>query len=673
MNRILGLQVEKAHIILITFLNDLRFVTKIPHNCPAAIHLTFFNFLMKFPVSALPAIFFAASTALLPAADAGPEASANPTAMINVDHRQTTSLAGTWEVIIDPFLRGLVSNDLTERPAGSVGQFSSAEVNASKFDKQEYGFENGERLDVPGDWNTQDDRLLFYEGAVWYKRNFDYDLKKSQRLFVYFGAANYFSIAYLNGKELGRHYGGFTPFNYEITDIVKPEGNTLVVMVDNTRNPDGIPTLMYDWWNYGGLTRRVDLIEEPATFIRDYKVQLKKDSHSQIAGWIELDGANKAQDFTISIPEAGIFHAGRTNDDGRADFEFEADLELWSPEDPKLYTVELTSETDSIKDTIGFRSVQVKGRDILLNGKPIFLRGISIHEEAPFRTGRAFSEEDARTLLGWAKEMGCNFVRLAHYPHNENMVRVADEIGLLVWSEIPLYWAIDWKNPVVEQRAQQMLTQMIARDKNRAAVILWSVANETRLSDARLEFLRNLVDLARKEDPTRLITAALLAEKGYVDGRDDNVEGSVAVNNVNDPLGKYLDVIGCNQYVGWYGPRDNPTVFETTLFKTPYEKPFVFSEFGADARQGLRGDEETVWTEDFQRAFYERQVRMIDRFDFVRGTAPWILMDFRSPRRLLPRIQDYYNRKGLISERGQKKDAFFVMQEYYKKKKEEQK
>lgn len=605
----------------------------------------------------------------LRAEDAG---ASDSSCMINVDHRDTTSLAGTWEVVIDPFQRGLLTNDLTERSPGTVGHFSGAEVNTTKFDKQEYGFENGERLNVPGDWNTQDDRLIFYEGTVWYKRNFDYNLEPGKRLFVYFGAANYFSIAYLNGQELGRHYGGFTPFCYEITDIVQPGKNTLVVLVDNTRTADGIPTLMYDWWNYGGLTRRVDLVEEPATFIRDYKVQLKKDSLNRIAGWIQLDGGNKVQDFTIIIPEAGISHKGRTNEAGRAEFEFEADLELWSPEDPKLYTVDLVSETDSIQDRIGFRSIQVKGRDILLNGKPIFLRGVSIHEEAPIRTGRAFSEEDARILLGWAKEMGCNFVRLAHYPHNENMVRVADEIGLLVWSEIPLYWAIDWKNPVVAERAQQMLTRMIARDKNRASVILWSVANETRLSDARLEFLRNLAGIARREDPTRLVTAALLAEKGYVDGRDDNVEGAVAVNDINDPLGEYLDVIGCNQYVGWYGPRDNPSLFDTTVFQTPYEKPLVFSEFGAGARQGLRGDEETVWSEDFQRRFYQQQVRMIDRFDFVRGTAPWILMDFRAPRRLLPQIQDYYNRKGLISERGQKKDAFFVMQEYYNRKKAEQ-
>ena len=129
-----------------------------------------------------------------------------------------------------------------------------------------------------------------------------------------------------------------------------------------------------------------------------------------------------------------------------------------------------------------------RGTDILLNGRPIFLRGICIHEEAPLRGGRAYSREDALTLLGWAKELGANFVRLAHYPHNEFMVREADRMGIMVWSEIPVYWTIQWENPATLENARNQLKEMIARDKNRAAVVIWSVANETPLSDARFRF-----------------------------------------------------------------------------------------------------------------------------------------------------------------------------------------
>ena len=597
------------------------------------------------------------------------ETPAIKTAMINVDHRDTTSLNGTWEVMIDRYERGFLNKALGEVRVGSGGHFSSARVAKDKSDKMEYGFENGETLEVPGDWNTQDDRLFFYEGTVWYKKNFDYDLEEGKRLFVYFGAANYKSIVYLNSQELGRHEGGFTPFSYEITDHVKPTGNTLVVLVDNTRKVNSVPTLKRDWWNYGGLTRRVMLIEEEATFIEDYKVQLKKDSMDRIAGWVQLDGADLQQEVTVSIPEAGKSFSLTTDAKGYASFEFDAELELWSPENPYLYDVELQTETDSIEDRIGFRSIQVKGPDVYLNGEPIYIRGISVHEEAPIRTGRAFSRGDAQTLLGWAKEMNCNFVRLAHYPHNENMVRVADEMGLLVWSEIPLYWEIEWTDPTMVRNAKKMLTQMIARDKNRAAVILWSVANETRLSDARLEFLGGLANMAREQDPTRLITAAILAERGYIDG-DERFENVLQVK-INDPLGEYLDVIGCNQYQGWYSARDDLSVYNVN-WETPYNKPVVFSEFGAGAKQGYHADKWTVWSEEYQSLVYEEQIKMIEEIPFIRGMAPWLLMDFRSPRRLLPGIQDYYNRKGLISERGMKKDAFSVLQEFYELKMSEQ-
>lgn len=592
------------------------------------------------------------------------------TAMINVDNRNTTSLNGTWEVIIDRYKRGFLSNDLEERRVGGEGQFSYAAKRDSIDDKMEYGFENGEKLEVPGDWNTQDERLFFYEGAIWYKKDFTYDLEAGKRLFVYFGAANYEAITYLNAQELGRHVGGFTPFSYEITDKLKEGKNTLVVLVDNTRQVKAIPTIMRDWWNYGGLTRRVMLIEEEETFIKDYKVQLKKDSMNRVAGWIQLDGTDLKQEVTIRIPEADAEVSVSTNAKGYASFEFDAELTLWSPENPKLYEVQLTAETAQITDQIGFRSIQVKGRDILLNGEPVFVRGISIHEEAPIRTGRAFSEADSRTLLTWAKELNCNFVRLAHYPHNETMVRMADQMGLMVWSEIPLYWAIDWKDATVNYNARTMLTQMIARDKNRSSVVIWSVANETRLSDARLKFLGNLANIARKQDPTRLISAALLAEKGYVDGREDNFEGQLRHIVINDPLGKYLDVIGCNQYQGWYSDRTTLTPYKS-VWETPYEKPVIFTEFGAGIKQGHRGDKWDVWTEEYGAMVYENQIKMIENIPFIRGTSPWLLMDFRSPRRLNPGIQDYFNRKGLISERGQKKDAFFVLQKFYQKKKSE--
>jgi beta-glucuronidase len=566
----------------------------------------------------------------------------------NKDGRKTVSLNGQWQTIIDPYENGYY--DYRYQPSAN-GYFKDAKP-ATKSDLIEYDFDTSESLSVPGDWNSQKERLLLYEGTIWYRKTFDFQKTPNTRVFVYFGAANYLADVYLNGQKLGRHEGGFTPFNFEITNLVRDRGNSLIVKVDNKRHREGVPTLNTDWWNYGGLTREVMLIETPATFVHDYFIQLKQGSRDRINGWVKLSGEKLRQKVTIQIPEGRVSRTFETDANGVAQINFTTDLTLWSPDNPKLYDVVIETKTDRVAESIGFRSIETRGLEILLNGKPLFLRGISIHEEAPFRGGRAYSKEDALTLLGWAKELGCNFVRLAHYPHNEQMVRMADKLGLMVWSEIPVYWTILWDNPITFENAKTQLSEMIARDKNRAAVIIWSMANETPISDARLSFLRKLVDRARALDSTRLISAAL--ERHYLDDHTQMID---------DPLGEFLDVLGCNEYVGWYDGL--PEKADRLEWKTKYQKPLIMTEFGGDALYGKHGDALTRWTEEYQESLYEHTLKMLKRITFLRGTSPWILMDFRSPRRPLPGIQDFFNRKGLISNRGERKKAFYVMQKYY--------
>lgn len=567
----------------------------------------------------------------------------------NTDGRKTISLDGQWQTIVDPYESGYYN--YRYQPSEN-GYFKNAKPK-NKSELIEYDFDASSSLKVPSDWNTQADEFFFYEGTIWYKKSFDYQRKPNTRLFVYFGAANYVADVYLNGEKLGQHEGGFTPFNFEITKVVRDTGNFLIVKVDNKRRRDAVPTLMTDWWNYGGLTRQIKLIETPGTFVHDYSIQLQKGSRNRISGWVRLNGDKLSQKITIRIPEAGISKSFTTDASGLASIDLNADLKLWSPETPKLYDVRIEAETDQVSDQIGFRSIETRGTEILLNGRPIFLRGVCIHEEAPFRGGRANSREDAQILLGWAKELGANFVRLAHYPHNEFMVREADRLGIMVWSEIPVYWTIQWENPATFENARNQLSEMIARDKNRAAVVIWSVANETPLSDARLTFLKNLISHGRDLDPTRLFSAAM--ERHYL---------NPTTQMIDDPLGEYLDVLGCNEYVGWYdGPPEKADGLE---WKSKYQKPLVISEFGGDALYGHHGDPAARWTEEYQESIYKHQIAMLKRIPFVRGTAPWILMDFRSPRRPLPKIQDYWNRKGLISNRGEKKKAFYVMQQWYR-------
>lgn len=568
--------------------------------------------------------------------------------IMNVSNRDVTSLDGQWKTIVDPFENGYYDYRLKPYDGG----YAQDHTYSDKTELQEYDFETDKLLFVPGDWNTQRPELYYYEGTIWYRKRFTYNLEEGKRLFLNFGAVNYEAIVWLNGERLGSHIGGFTPFNFEITGKLKAGENSLVVKVDNKRKPEAVPTVNSDWWNFGGITRPVSLVEMPSTFIQDYYLQLKKNNKNVIEGWVKLNGVDKAQNITVSIPELKLKKNYTTDSNGYISFEFKAKPELWSPENPKLYSVNIKSDSDDINDEIGFRTIRTEGTKILLNDKEIFCRGVSVHEETAYYSGRAYSKDQAETLLGWAKDMGCNFVRLAHYPHNEEMVKAAERMGLLVWSEIPVYWTIHWNDPDTYKNAETQLSDMITRDKNRCNIIIWSIANETPKSEERLSFLSRLADKARSMDSIRLIGAAMEKE-----------EIKPGLMTVEDPLSNILDLISFNEYVGWYDGNSDKCDRVNWTFEI--KKPVFISEFGAGALYGRHGDKTERFTEEYQEEMYEKHVNMLKRIPGLAGVTPWILKDFRSPRRHVPEIQDDFNRKGLVSDKGQKEKAFFVMKRWY--------
>jgi beta-glucuronidase len=576
----------------------------------------------------------------------------------NVEHRNTISLNGDWHAIVDMYDSGYNGY---RGPVDPKNTFFANAKPKSKRDLVEYDFEKSAMLKVPGDWNSQMPQLFFYEGTVWYERTFEYHPKTWQRVFLYVGAANYASRVGVNGTIVCSHQGGFTPFNCEVTGLLRDGQNFVVISVNANRKRDAVPTVMTDWWNYGGITRDVELVEVRQAFVKDYEIQLAKGSQDKIRGWANVNMPSQSLrrlderpgPVIVRIPELSLEKSVPADAGGVVNFEFDVKgLKRWSPEQPKLYKVEIEYAGNKLEDEIGFRTIEVRGKDILLNGKPVFLRGVSVHEEAPLRSGRAYNDEDAKTLLGWVKELGGNFVRLAHYPHNEHMLRMADRMGVMVWSEVPVYWGIDWENQATLANAEDQLKESISRDRNRASIVIWSVGNETPVTEPRTTFMREMVKTARALDSTRLISAALQVQHS---------DGTTRV--IDDPLGADLDVLGCNEYIGWYEGTAEDT--DKAIWKTPYDKPLVMSEFGADAKYGYHADADTRWSEEFQENVYQHQLKMLDRIEFLRGTSPWILMDFRSPRRLLPGIQDYYNRKGLVSDKGEKKKAFYVLQKWY--------
>ena len=575
----------------------------------------------------------------------------------NVNAYETMSLNGEWNYIVDVQEEGYYDYRMKPTPWGF---FRNAKPQKPE-DLIEYDFDKSPTMQIPSDWNTKDERLFFYEGTVWFKRSFQAVPMEECRTLLYFGAVNYDCRVWVNGQEVGHHVGGFTPFNFDISDLLKEGENTVIVKVDNKRHAEDVPTQIFDWWNYGGITRDVKLVKVTPVYLEDYNVQLQKaDAKAKMREFsfsAKLNKAEAGHEVTLFIPELKLEQKLTTDAEGKVSGTMKVSakkLTLWSPENPKRYQVQVTLDNSTVADEIGFRTIETRDKQILLNGQPIFLKGISIHNEKPNGGGRANTAEDAHTLLSWAKELGCNFVRLAHYPHHEEMVREAEKMGILVWSEIPVYWTIAWTNPATFANAWQQLTDMISRDHNRANVIIWSIANETPHSAERDDFLGRLAQYARTLDDTRLISMAM-----------EVTGASNYVNRLNDNMNKYVDVVSFNEYVGWY--RDVNDAPKMT-WEIPYNKPVIISEFGGGARYGYHGAQNQRWTEEFQENLYRENLAMLDKIDGLSGTTPWILKDFRSPRRVLPGVQDYYNRKGLVSDKGEKKKAFFVLRDWYAQK-----
>ena len=562
------------------------------------------------------------------------------------------SLDGPWRAIIDPYQTGYLG--LTGEPT-SKGWFRDFKPR-HEADRIEYDFDRSMVLQVPGDWNTQSPELHYYEGTLWYRRKFRVDHPEAGRTFVHFGAVNHACRVYFDGEELAYHQGGFGPFAVELTGRIGPGEHSLIVMVDAQRTPDRVPAMRTDWFNFGGLHRSVSIVRVPETFISSAWLTMDRDG--RVVGLIECNSpsagsATVPSEATITIPELGVQLSVPVGERFTIAEEALGDVERWHPGRPTLYDVTFAIPGDQVTEQVGFRTLEVDGTDIIVNGERVFLKGISLHAEGPSGGSRASGPDDAATLLQWAQDLGANFVRLGHYQHDEAMVLEADRRGLLVWAELPVYWGIDWTNDATLANALEQTNELVVRDRCRPSVALWSIANETLPGEERTAFLRALIDRVRELDDTRLVTAALFT-----------LPGQGIETHIDDPLGPFVDVIGVNQYYGWYyGDRaDIPNL----TWSSEFNKPIIFSELGAGAKAGHHGSPNEIWTEEFQAAVYDAQIAMISKQPDCAGLSPWILKDFRTPLRVLPGIQDGYNRKGLVSEEGERKLAFETLAAWYR-------
>lgn len=554
--------------------------------------------------------------------------------------REKVSLNGKWHFSTDVFdsvIRGRFFEEIIKNKHGEPIP-------------TDFSFDEWETVNVPGQWNNARPEYALYEGTCLYVKNFSCEeIKPNESVFLRIGAANYECRVWLNKQYLGKHIGGFTPFMFDVTKQLKAE-NRMLIYVNNTRRSESIPSLHYDWFNYGGITRDIELIKVPKAYVKTFSLQLvPDDSYSRLEFRATISGyINSHKYCTLSIPELEIQMHVDVDEQGMAQAILAAVPKLWSPDSPKLYDVIVEYNEDQIKEKIGFRQISTQGKKILLNGKDIFLKGMCVHEESPEHL-RSVTEEEIKEMLYHAKELNCNFLRLTHYPHTEKVAQLADTLGIMLWEEIPVYWALEFKNPETYANAKNQLKELVIRDINRASVIIWSIGNENPDTDERLDFMQRLAHTVKSLDQSRLVAASCLIDTDEY--------------KIRDRLTQFIDIIGINEYYGWY-IRDY-SILKKILDNSVTDKPVIITETGAEAAPGKHGLASELYTEECQEAMYHNQFEMISQYDYIRGITPWILYDYASMRRL-SNIQQGYNLKGIISkDRMHKKLAFYKVQKFY--------
>ena len=629
---------------------------------------------------------------------------AKPSNLIGwIDNREYLSLNGQWKYIVDPMNNGLPETSF-------FGGFPENKTQKDGYELIEYNFDQADVINVPGAWNEQKDELFFYQGSIWLFKKFNFNIDPNKLNHLYIGASNFSTKIFLNGERVGQFNSGYTAFNFDISDYLINGENVLLVQINANLSENSVPTKKTDWWPYGGLVGDVLIVNTPKIFIENAYVQISDLQKKQLNFRAKLN-LNKNMNIKLIIDELNLQRSFTTNKNGEIDeFIKFKNIDLWSPENPKLYNVTVKIEGDEIVDQIGFREIKTKGKQIFLNGTPIKFKGISMHAEPIGEKGVAFSRAHFESLVTTSKELNINFIRAAHYPYTRHMAKVCDELGIMLWEEIPVYWNINWTNKQTKEDALNMLSNLVTRDWNRASVVVWSLGNETPFSKDRMTFMNDLKDRLGELDVSRLKSAAILSgdaqtfsklisiiakvglEKKDLTAKERYIFEEIIKNvpvpvekllpfeiNINDPLANELDLIAYNEYFGWYytsffsaqiGIRESllrEIMFElmpSFIIRSEFNKPIHISEFGAGAKHSFKKTNQ-VWSEEYQAKVYLKQLEMLKSNPQVQGISPWILKDFRSMMRPLNNVQDFYNRKGLIDENGNKKQAFSVLSNFY--------
>ncbi|MCZ7586263.1 MAG: hypothetical protein M5R36_24705 [Deltaproteobacteria bacterium] len=541
---------------------------------------------------------------------------------------------------------------------------------------------------VPGSWTESFDAFREYEGVAWYARRFDVPDDVSggdlEDMMLRFGAVFLRSRFYLNGELLGTHDGGYTPVHLDASGLLRRRGNLIAVRADNRITGETVPADTYfhqglhGWYPHGGITRSVTLHRLPGPWLFKAEAQFAThhgDVSVTLGAWARGDNPDLDLSWRLERPDGTI-------EEGRAPLRIPGEgvwfyrLRLpapepvaWSRANPEnLYRLTLTHEKgERLSVTFGYRRFDVRGDRIYLNDEIDFWRGINRHS-CREGLGAAETDETIARDVELIARLRANHVRPGHYPVDERLLNALRDAGITVVEEVPVYqWYFDQlRDDALTANAAHQLAEMIERDKNNPAILAWSVGNE------------NFNSLPGARVLTRAM-AATAAE--YDPGRPTMLMVTNAVCYV--PLDFALtevDLIGLNEYYGWYTGRvERAGRCLDTVRRLYPDKPIILSEFGAGAVAGRHlpeGEEpgrepldDHSYTEEFQAWFLEQHLRQALEREYLSGVMPWVLADFRmewDPGTGDPHPVYHMNLKGLVTrDRETEKASFALVREIY--------
>ena len=534
------------------------------------------------------------------------------------------------------------------------------------------GFENGRPIAVPASWNDQFSEGRDFLGPAWYQTIIHVPKGwNGQRIFLRFGSVNYLADVWLNGESIGSHEGGHLPFEFDVTEKMKENENLLVMRVDGRLTADRVPPrgrpynfpqTNFDFFPYCGIQRPVLLYSVPNNFITDITVRtniqkdngevfvdvkFKREVQDKICFKIDGYGTNVEIEKVVNGIELNVMIDVKNP-------------ELWAPLSPNLYnlTVELSNKdavSDSYSLKIGIRTIEVRGDQLLLNGEPIVLYGFGRHEDFPV-TGRGYLPAVIIKDYSLMKWIGANSFRTTHYPYSEQMMDLADRLGILIIDEIPAVGLTFDKDNIDRhfELCTQYIQELIARDKNHPSVIIWSLANEPRSSVNSKDFFRKLYDTAKSYDSSRLISLV-------------NMQG------VKNKAFEFCDIVCLNRYYAWYTDPgqiekgiENLSTELDNIYQS-YDKPIILSEFGADTIPGWHAQPPEMFSEEYQVEFLTRYIELLNSKKYIIGQHVWNLCDFKTSQGI--RRMGGINYKGVFTRDRRPKMAAHQLKKLWNKSK----